>query len=106
MLLRVCAVIDQRRSQNVVGTSVTDSDASLATLSWLRIYLSITRFVSPNARGHSSLFQLLVAGKSSESGQLATFAPNLVAKTFAISIRTIAIQGADCPTDLYRGRLS
>lgn len=62
MLLRVCTVIDQRRRQNVVGTSVTDSDASLATLSQLRIYLSITRFVSPNARGHSSLFQSLVAG--------------------------------------------
>ena len=62
MLLRVCAVIDQRRRQNVVGTSVTDSDASLATLSQLRIYLSITRFVSPNARGHSSLFQSLVTG--------------------------------------------
>ena len=62
MLLRVCAVIDQRRRQNVVGTSVTDSDASLPTLSQLRIYLSITRFVTPNARGHSSLFQSLVTG--------------------------------------------
>ena len=44
--------------------------------------------------------------ESSERGKLATFALNLVAKTFAICTRTIAIQGADCPTDLYRGRLS
>ena len=62
MLLRVCAVIDQRRRQNVVGTSVTDSDASLATLSQLRIYLLIIPFVSLNARGHMSLFQSLVIG--------------------------------------------
>ena len=62
MLLRVCAVIDQRRSQNVVGTSATHSDAPFVTFSRLRIYLPIIRFVSPNARGHSSLNQSLVTG--------------------------------------------
>ena len=28
MLLRVCAVIDQRRRQNVVGTPVTDASVT------------------------------------------------------------------------------